>query len=415
MMHPGAKIWCMGRHFLSTLLVLGAFVFVGTSSSNAQTYTFDGRTVQRWQGDPNTLKVAEWQIWLYKRGQTTGGGDHWGSVSASSAAKAEAQLLGGQAFEVSYCKFFGHPSDCEKNMTYFNPFGPIAIMKADKTVSQRIVIDLWSIKEAKDRLKKLMDLYSGLQAAYNPYSYQGVPGQANPFAGVGAFVMDYGASLKAAVDKLKLASEQLNSLNETNERTLDSSLDEFDGVANSQNDRVSALETDSGEIQSRYNTLSKEGVLKPTVNSSGSTWMHTVYDDGDGDQIKKISIDAIIHSDGIVMRQINTRADSTETVDTKLSFAGIAYASMMTDWTNNHVVTETESEHNLTFGLAHDESYTVKIIGKSANPFTVHSVLKNGAGQSQPNDSTTTRYLFTFNDEASAKACQDFINSHISH
>ena len=161
----------MKRQSLAVILALCAYAFLGAPRSTAQTYTYDGRTLQRWQGNPDTLKVAEWQIWLYKRGQTTGGPDHWGSISASSAAKANAQLASGQSFEQSYCKFFGHLPDCEKNMTYFNPMGPVAIMKVDKTISQRIVTDLWSIKEAKDRLKKLMDLYSSLQAAYNPYSY----------------------------------------------------------------------------------------------------------------------------------------------------------------------------------------------------------------------------------------------------
>jgi hypothetical protein len=233
------------------------FIYFALSSRHiaAQTYTFDGRTLQRWQGDPATLKVSEWQIWLYRRGQATGAANHWGAISESSADKAMATLKRNQDFEQRYCKFFGKPPDCEKDMTYFNPLGPIAIMKTDKSASQRIVTDLWSMKESRDRLKKLMELYEAFGAAYNPYSYRGTPGEFNPFDGVGAFVMDYGASLKAAADKLKQASEQLYALNNSSERELESSLDEFDAIARDQADRVSALESDNNEIQSKFDRL----------------------------------------------------------------------------------------------------------------------------------------------------------------
>lgn len=393
----------MIRNVLGVLLATTALTFLGTLNGNAQTYTFDGRTLQRWQGDPNTLHVEEWQIWLYKRGQQTGGLDHWGSVSASSAIKAKAQLLSGQAFEVSYCKFFGHPSDCEKNMTYFNPFGPVAIMKADKTVSQRIVTDLWSMKEDGDQLKKLMDLYIGLEAAYNPYSYHGTPDEANPFSGIGTFVLDYGASLKAAADKFKLASEQIISLNNSNERVLESSLDQFDAVASNQTERVTALAADSTEIQSRYDTLLKEGALKPAA-AGGASWMHTVYDDGDGDQIKKITIDVMTRPGVLIVRQVNLRSDSTETVETQLPLANIRFA-----------LVEPVLDQPAAFGLAESKSYIVKVRGNASTSFSISDTTKSNSGQVQQSSSSSFRYIFTFNDEDSANACADFINKQLGH
>jgi hypothetical protein len=395
------------------LLAICALVVFEPYNGIAQTYTFDGRSLQRWQGNPQTLRVTEWQIWLYKRGQTVGGADHWGTISASSAAKVSAQLLSGQAFEQSYCKFFGHPLNCESNMTYFNPLGPIAIMEPEKTVPQRILDDFTSLKESKEKLKQLMDLYTDLQAAYNPYSYKGDGEPFNPYEGVGTFVMDYGASLKAAADRLKEASETLNRLNDSSERTISSELNQFDGVANDQASRVASLQADSGEIKAKYTALSKSGTLAPTSPSPSASWMHATYDDGDGDQIKKITIDAFVKSDAVIVRQVNVRSDSTETVDTRLAFADIRYVGARSMHTNRRVVTDEEGTNSLTFHLADDKVYTVEIVGNSSNAFKIRSMTRDNSGKQQMNDSSTTRYMFTFNDEASANACQDFINARI--
>jgi hypothetical protein len=382
-------------------------LLLGVQASSAQTYTFDGRTLQRWQGDSRTLKVSEWQIWLYKRGQATGAANHWGAISASSADKALASLKSGQDFEQRYCKFLGKPQDCEQNMTYFNPLGPIAIMERGKTLPQRIDIALWDLNETRERFKNLMKLYSGLNAAYNPYSYTGLGTTPNnPFQGVGAFVMDYGASLKAALDKVKLAAEQLYALNNTNERDLESSLDQFDAVAKDQRERVSALESDSTEIQSRYATLAREGVLNPTSSSGSASWMHIVNDNGDGDQIKKITIDVSTTSNAILIRKVNSMDDSSETIETRMPFASISSAVVIQNYSN---LSATDVDSGGHFGLTGTKVFTVHIRGNSYSAFSELTKSSNGSQQQKG----TGSYILFFTDGNDANACADFINSKI--
>ena len=51
-------------------------------------YVFDGRSLSKVErGDPNEIKVVEWQVWLFKRGQSTADKkNQWGTISSKTAA-----------------------------------------------------------------------------------------------------------------------------------------------------------------------------------------------------------------------------------------------------------------------------------------------------------------------------------------
>jgi hypothetical protein len=136
-------------------------------------YVYNGQTVsQSFNSDPDQLHAKEWQVWLYHRGQSTGGRDYHGVLSAMSAEAVMKKLKAAQDFEVEYGHFFNKPPDYEKD-TYFNPFGPIAIIEAATPTQERML-------EALDKLVEFKEQFELLRLALRKR-----PDQDNPFSEVG--------------------------------------------------------------------------------------------------------------------------------------------------------------------------------------------------------------------------------------
>jgi hypothetical protein len=132
-------------------------------------YVYDGhKASQVMERDLAGMDIDEWQIWLYERGADTGGPNHWGLIEGKTSDAVTKQLKADQKFELAYAKFMGQPPDSDP-LTYFNPLGPIAVLK--QAPKRAEVID--EIAEKVDGLKEafcdIQDILNKEPKDKNPY------------------------------------------------------------------------------------------------------------------------------------------------------------------------------------------------------------------------------------------------------
>jgi hypothetical protein len=254
--------------FVCVALVALFAVFSLTTATAANIYIFDGKSLQESRSsDPSGIQAEEWQIWLYARGQKTGGTDHWGTISAKSVSSANAQLKSGQQFEVKYCRFMGESEDCESKDTYFNPLGPIAIVRGAKSTPQQVIDAFSQFQDAQDRIGKLADLRNALDKPFNPYTYTGDP-TTNPYAGIGNSVKEYGEELSQVVTTLKRASDAIRAACGRNMNAVMADLQEFQNGAQAAENSATYLEGKSNSILKAYDQMQVTAV-KPSPPKGG--------------------------------------------------------------------------------------------------------------------------------------------------
>lgn len=156
--------------FILVAVALGGF-FDAACADDHGFYIQDGKTLFfHPYGNPDDIKPSEWQVRLYKRGQSTGGNDNWGLISEKSASKVLETLKKDQDFERRWEKWCGCSWGAD---THFNPLGPIAVIK--KPLLSKQIFDAYdkSIEiylRARDIQKKYQLLILGKEQKNNQFS-----------------------------------------------------------------------------------------------------------------------------------------------------------------------------------------------------------------------------------------------------
>jgi hypothetical protein len=171
-------------------------------------------------------KVEEWQIRLYRRGDATGGSNHWGLITGPSSAHVEAQLKEDQNFEKVYERWCQCGQDV---LTYFNSMGPIAVIGTGTPSDSKTKFLAYY-----NKLSKIWSEYKELKEAWET-AEKIVTGKgikpATPFDHVGEVFKEYSENLtkvQKQVDKLQkdlevnvvtnvLEKQIINEINSLNE------------------------------------------------------------------------------------------------------------------------------------------------------------------------------------------------------
>lgn len=167
-------------------------------------YVFDGKSLQPVDGDQGSVRAAKWEIWLYKTGESDGSQNHWGTISGTSSAEVVKELTSEQKFEKQWERFMGTSWG---PYTYFNPLGPIAIVKPPKPLPAKIIKVMQDIRSVYSNLRTIFSLVS------NSTDKAARTGQRNPFQGIGKVLVDYARNLQGATVKAAYLERQLNDIN----------------------------------------------------------------------------------------------------------------------------------------------------------------------------------------------------------
>lgn len=182
----------------SSLWIL-AFLFfsicVLSVSAQQEFYIDDGRSLQKVErGNPEEIKVIEWQVRLYKVGQSKGGNNHWGLITGNSVASVMKQLKKDQDFEVRYNAWGGDGRVPNKTgTTWFNYLGPIAKIERSSASQERqdkqrlMPKDTWN--KVQDAIRRADDFQQGFRAIVDILSQD--PKTTTPFDNVGVNFRQY--------------------------------------------------------------------------------------------------------------------------------------------------------------------------------------------------------------------------------
>ncbi len=191
------------------LFVAVVFFLFGAPARAQQYYIDDGESIRPvYSGQPGDVQPEYWTIRLYRKGQSTGGRDNWGSITGKTAAEVMDELREGQRIEEEDERVNG-PS--RSGLTDFNYTGPIAVMRKEKTNQQQLADALERIWEARHTLKTLWD---------------GTRKESNPFRDVGRVSSEYTDNLRDARKRLRQVEKDLDHLNPKIDE-IDRGLDDF--------------------------------------------------------------------------------------------------------------------------------------------------------------------------------------------
>lgn len=178
-------------------------------------YIQDGPSIRYVEnGDPAQVVSKEWQIRLYKNGRPTGGKDNWGLITGKSIESVKRQLSNSQDFQRQYAKWAGFDYQTEV-YTFFNPLGPIALFRppsGNPSLLERLAKEMDRFGDVRRTARRIQEFLSDK------------PSNANPYRGIGGFLMSYGRSLVEAEKKLQELQRRL-SVNEESIRALGRDLD----------------------------------------------------------------------------------------------------------------------------------------------------------------------------------------------
>jgi len=171
-------------------------------------FTYDGKSSpsQVLNGNPLQLdNVKEWQFWLYNRNIPANGSinGRWGVISGRSFDQVNARLHSEQKFETQYNKFMGQNVNSWAE-TYFNPFGPVAVLEVPPLHSKLI-----------EHIFKMHEIYSDYNEFFSKVTeiLSKTPKDNNPFSTVGSVLKEYGESLRKASHLLNQLTTYMQNLN----------------------------------------------------------------------------------------------------------------------------------------------------------------------------------------------------------
>ncbi len=220
----------------TTAIVCLLFILFLQTAARAQQdintfYVFDGKNLTKVErGDPNEIKVVEWQVWLYKAGKsTTDKRNHWGTISSRTAAGVMAKLKNEQDFELRYNAWAGRGRVPDEVLTNFNPVGPIAIVERTSQAQTSKDAQRLIPKETWDRMQSTFErageYYEGYQNIAEILSKE--PKTQTPFDNVGNVLREYRDNLQDAMAKVAQLRQMLEETTSPALNDLYRSLDEL--------------------------------------------------------------------------------------------------------------------------------------------------------------------------------------------
>ncbi len=245
------------RAYLRFMMLLALAATLVTHVRADDYWIDDGRglTLTVAHGDPDEVKPDRWQVRLYKNGVTPGGPNYWGSITGKSAREVMDKLKRSQDFQVRYARWAGYDYRTEV-LTYFNPIGPIAVMKPPA----RIPNPLKPLFDEAMRMRgKLRDLHL--------VDLDRRVGENNPFGSVGRVVREYGDSLLHAQQQLERLDGLISGAMERAEWELQDALEQFKLAMDNVESKAKGLASGSGasitsgrwEQELPYKTADEEG------------------------------------------------------------------------------------------------------------------------------------------------------------
>jgi len=204
-------------------------------------YTYDRKSPPQLVRNSNPLllnNVKEWQIWLYQRYAQANGGliGRWGNISGKTVDQVKGTLASEQKFEKEYNKFF-NIQDNTVNDTYFNPFGPVAILDISTPHSRLL--------EKVQQLQEFFTTYKELNSKFHDILSKDAKNN-NTFSAVGKVLKEYG-------DNLRDASSKLNKLNNLLENVTNAELpnieNELNNISNSTNNINSTAQKNKRNVK----------------------------------------------------------------------------------------------------------------------------------------------------------------------
>jgi hypothetical protein len=158
----------------------------------------NGQVTRITRGDAAREQPREWEVWLYRNGEPANGarGGVWGSLRGPTAEAVMDELRRSQEFQVRYARWAEFDYTRER-LTYFNPFGPIAVYDDQRNHSRdRRLTDLGR------RLRDIRDGYNKISIAINGRN-------PNPFRGIGSQVAAYGKQVFDQTNEINRLENQL--------------------------------------------------------------------------------------------------------------------------------------------------------------------------------------------------------------
>lgn len=251
MLKKTSSLWILFFLFIS---------FCALSVTAQQEFYIDnGKSLQKVEnGNPDEIRVVEWQVRLYKVGQAKGGNNHWGSITGKSAASVMSQLKKDQDFEVRYNAWGGDGRVPNKSgTTWFNYLGPIAKVERTSASQERQDKQRLMPKETwdkiQDALRRADDFQQGFRAIVDILSQD--PKTATPFDNVGAGFRQYMEGIKGSM-------ERANALRTILEDTTLPALDKITAIINEITNNFNSIQTVAPRVSQGFGV--SQSVLVPS-------------------------------------------------------------------------------------------------------------------------------------------------------
>ncbi len=225
---------------LLSSFLLSASLFAAHVSAYADRYFIQqdqAGSVQEADGDLSQISAKEWHVRLYRNGASTVGPSHWGLLKDRTAAGVMKKLKDSQDFQVRWAKWAGIDYRSEVS-TYFNPLGPIAILRKPKPMTA----------SAFATANRLFDIYDRLNAARRKIDeiLAKEPKQPNPYSEVGKVLKEYAESLLATERRVHELEAKMSSTFGSSEGELLAALDGFERDLGRESERQARYESSAG-------------------------------------------------------------------------------------------------------------------------------------------------------------------------
>ncbi len=235
------------RDFLLCGCFIGLSIALTPSIRSEEFWTRSGHGPLQYvqNGDPSQREVEEWQIWLYKEGWPARGDSsgRWGTITGKTIESVKKHLEENQNFQRRYEKWAELKPD---EYGYFNPFGPIAILK---DTNKKPKPDIERYHKLADRLWPLIDF---------PW----------PLTPQLPYTKDY-------IDNLEMVQKQVAKLGDTLSRG-----------GSIMSDALDALESQVTKVENQSPKNRKQ------QSASVASWMEWSWKDTDGDKmVQKIRVE----------------------------------------------------------------------------------------------------------------------------
>lgn len=197
------------------LLYTLSFFISNVAHSQTTFYIQVGKTIRKIENeDPKKIKVKEWQIRLYKKGQPKSGEHYWSIIHGGTTSEVITRLKISQEFELNFNSFVGKGRVQDEILTHFNFLGPIGIIelptsKEEKSKKgiEKIIASYKKANKFYEEYKKILKLRSTIKKATD-FGKKQKP--STPFDNFGKVFKEYTDNLKGALSQVYSLKKLLN-------------------------------------------------------------------------------------------------------------------------------------------------------------------------------------------------------------